>query len=139
MSQATDANDAYVPRGWKHAGAQRGVNADAGAHQHRGLFGAHGGRERIRKSMVDDDRRGETTVGNADAAIGDVEAELFLSLETPLAVPAGTRLPADADAVALLQAGGFPAQGRHMADDLVAGNERIAGNVVIVSMDWMSV
>jgi hypothetical protein len=123
VAQASHTDDADLWRGARGVRPKRGIHGDTSAHQDRGHFGGHGGRQRASESAVHRHRGGETAAGGLRTASNDVLAEVLAPFQAPLALHARTALPANADPIPFLQFGyGVPYR-RHVADDLVTGHE----------------
>ena len=61
-----------------------------------------------------------------------IGAEIFDSSAAPLALTAGVRLPAEADALSCFERADLRADGGDVADDLMAGDERILTDSPVV-------
>jgi len=111
--------------------AQRGVDGDAGAEERGGVDGVERVGDGDGEAAVDADRRGEASVA-ADAGGLGFGAEMLFAGAAPLADAAGVCLPSDADPLAYGGAVDVRADGGYGADDLVAGNERVAADAPVV-------
>jgi hypothetical protein len=111
--------------------AERSVDGDAGAEE----WGSGDGVECVGygdgEAAVDADCGGEASVA-ADAGGLGFRAEVFVAGAAPLADAAGVCLPADADALTDGGAVNVRTDGGDGADDLVAGDERVAADSPVV-------
>src|SRR6185437_8059756 len=136
VAEAADADDADARGRAGAVVAQRGVDGDAGAEERGGVDGVERVGDRDGEAAVDADGRGEASVA-ADAGGLGLGAEMLFAGAAPLADAAGVCLPADADALAYRGAVDVGADRGDGADDLVAGDERVAADapVVVDEMD----
>src|SRR6185437_11578224 len=131
MAEAADADDADARGGAGAVVAERSVDGDAGAEKWGGGDAVESVRDRDDEAAVNADGRGETTVA-ADAGGLRLGAEMLLAGAAPFADAAGVCLPADADPLAYRGAVDVGADGGDGANDLVAGDERVAADAPVV-------
>ena len=124
VSQAADPDDAD-PHGRLHPAPERRVDGGPAAQERRGVLGGERLGDGEREAAVEPDAVGEAAVV-ADAG-GDVaRAQVLVAGDAGIAGEAGAPLPADPDPRADLQVPDLGPDGRDRADDLVAGDHRVA-------------
>src|SRR5271156_5185226 len=102
VAQAPDAHNAH-PGGWVNArAADWVVNGDAAAKQRGSPLALKPVGNGKHKTSVDPYPVGVPTVA-VDAGTLAIRAQIFRTLQAPLAVSAGVSLPADTHAVAIIQ------------------------------------
>ena len=131
MAQAADAHDAHARGGIDAMGAQRVIDGDAAAEQRSRLLALQRVGNGNDKAGVGAHAVGIAAVAVNAGSLGG-RAEILHAAGTPLADAAGVRLPAQADALADFEQLDLRADGRHLADDLVAGNEGILADAPVI-------
>ena len=117
--------------------AQRCVDGNASAEQRSGVFALQSSGNRSDKARVDADGIGEASIAVKAGAL-ELRAEILETFAAPFAVPAGVRLPPDADTVPDRKAQAVAAGLRNRSYNLVAGDERLLADAPIV-VDQMQV
>src|SRR5690606_15683499 len=110
---------------------QRGEHRRAAAEQRAGQAGIEAFRQRDGPGPVAAQTVGETAVAADDGRFGG-RAKLLVALHAGMAVHAAALVPADADTLTDLEAAHAVADPDDAADDLMAGDERVAGVAPLV-------
>ena len=103
VAQAADADDADARGGVDAVGAERVIDGDAAAEQGRGVFAVERVGNGNHEAGVGADAVGIAAVA-MDAGAFRCRAEILHAARAPLADAAGVGLPAEADALAHLEA-----------------------------------
>ena len=101
-------------------------DCDSGAQQRHSVIGIQPSRYGNREARLNFDECGEAA-GTPDAGLLLIGAEMLLMVHAPFATPAGTGLPANADANAWAQVRDTAAHLNNLTNDFVARDNRRIG------------